>query len=150
MFSSFPPCFSLLPCFCLFTPFAHCFSCVCPCFRCFPLVFHCFHCSYLFSLVIPCFSCFPRSLFSLAPLFLYIFYCFPVLFFCFLLFYPVFLDSPFFFCFTVFFSVLGLAPQNRGKTGENRKKVENSGKQGITAKNFKQEQTREILLNTYE
>ena len=71
-------------------------------------------------------------------------------FFCFLLFYPVSLDSPFFFCFTVFFSVLGLAPQNRGKTGENRKQVENSGKQGIIAKNFKQEQTREILLNTYE
>lgn len=151
MFSSFLPCFSLLPCFCLFPLLPTVFLVFVPVSAVFPLfstVFTVLICFILLSHA--CFSCFSRSLFSLAPLFLSVFYCFPVLFFCFLLFYPVFLDSPFFFCFTVFFSVWGLAPQNRGKTGENRKQVENSGKQRKIVKNFKQEQTREILLNTYQ
>ena len=132
MFSSFPPCFSLLPCFCLFTPFAHCFSCVCPCFRCFPLVFHCFHCSYLFSLVIPCFSCFSRSLFSLAPLFLICFLLFPGAFFLFSLVLPCFSGFSFLFLFYCVFLCFGVSPPKQGK---NRGKQKTSRKQRKTEKN---------------
>ena len=124
MFSSFPPCFSWLSCFCLFPLLSTVFlllvpvSGVCPLFStvftvliCFLLLSHVFpvflavcfpllHCFYLFSTVSRCF------------------------FFSFLLFYPVSLDSPFFSCFTVFFSVFMVSPQKqwiekRRKTGEN-------------------------------
>ena len=154
MFASFPPCFSWLSCFCLFPLLSTVFlwfvpvSGVCPCFP-------------LFSLFLSVFSCYPMFfLFSSQSVFrcstVICFLLFPgTLFFSFLLFYPVSLDSPFFSCFTVFLSVFMVSPQKqwiekRRKTGENRKQVENRGKQGKIAKNFKQEQTREILLNTYE
>lgn len=95
-FPLFPLVFPGCPVFVCF-PFCPLFFFCLSLFPVFALVFHCFHCSYLFSLVIPCFSCFPRSLFSLAPLFLSVFYCFPVLFFQFSLVLPCF--SGFYFLF---------------------------------------------------
>ena len=125
MFSSFPPCFSWLSCFCLFPLLSTVFLLFVPVSGVLPFVFHCFHCSYLFSLVIPCFSCFPRSLFSLAPLFLSVFYCFPVLLFsvfsCFTLFLWILLSFPVLLCFSLF---SWLAPKNSGSR--------NVGKQGKT------------------
>lgn len=124
MFSSFPPCFSWLSCFCLFPLLSTVFllffpvSGVCPCLP-------------LFSLFLSVFSCYPMFfLFSSQSVFpcstvIICFLLFPgTLFFSFLLFYPVSLDSTFFSCFTVFFSVFMVSPQKqwiekRRKTGEN-------------------------------
>ena len=124
MFSSFPPCFSWLPCFCLFPLLSTVFllfvpvSGVCPCFP-------------LFSLFLSVFSCYPmfflfssQSVFSCSTVII-CFLLFPgTLFFSFLLFYPVSLDSPFFSCFTVFFSVFMVSPQKQW--------IEKVGKQGKT------------------
>ena len=124
MFSSFPPCFSWLSCFCLFPLLSTVFllfvpvSGVCPLFS---TVFTVLICFLLLSHVFPVFLavCFP--LLHRFYLFSTVSRCF---FFSFLLFYPVSLDSPFFSCFTVFFSVFMVSPQKqwiekRRKTGEN-------------------------------
>lgn len=123
-FPLFPLVFPGCPVFVCF-PFCPLFFFCLSLFPVFALVFHCFHCSYLFSLVIPCFSCFPRSLFSLAPLFLSVFYRFPVLCFsvfsCFTLFLWILLSFPVLLCFSLF---SWLAPKNSGSR--------NVGKQGKT------------------
>ena len=124
MFSSFPPCFSWLSCFCLFPLLSTVFllfvpvSGVCPCFP-------------LFSQFLSVFSCYPmfflfssQSVFPCSTIFI-CFLLFPgAFFFSFLLFYPVSLDSPFFSCFTVFSLFSWLAPKNSGSR--------NVGKQGKT------------------
>lgn len=121
-------CFPLSPLVFPGCPVFVCFP-FCPlfffCLSLFPVFSPCFHCSYLFSLVIPCFSCFPRSLFSLVPLLLSVFYCFPVLCFwvfsCFTLFLWILLSFPGLLCFSLF---SWLAPKNSGSR--------NVGKQGKT------------------
>ena len=129
MFSSFSPCFSWLPCFCLFPLLSTVFLLFVPVSGVFPL----------FSLFLSVFSCYPMFfLFSSQSVFpcstvIICFLLFPgTLFFSFLLFYPVSLDSPFFSCFTVFFSVFMVSPQKqwiekRRKTGQN---IENKYKTG--------------------
>ena len=124
MFSSFPPCFSWLSCFCLFPLLSTVFLLFYPVSGVLPLfstVFTVLICFLLLSHVFPVFLavCFPL---------LHCFYLFSTVsrcfFFSFLLFYPVSLDSPFFSCFTVFSLFSWLAPKNSGSR--------NVGKQGKT------------------
>lgn len=124
MFSSFPPCFSWLSCFCLFPLLSTVFllfvpvSGVCPCFPLFSLflsVFSCYPMFFLFSsqsvfpcsTVFICFLLFPGAFFSV--------------FSCFTLFLWILLSFPVLLCFSLF---SWLAPKNSGSR--------NVGKQGKT------------------